>query len=84
MRCSSRGREAPAVAGRDVAAVDPDLEIVAASAGMDLEPARERRVGRLVAAVGGEDPSPAERVDDQRARRRRRGRCGRVVAACAR
>ena len=57
--------EAPAVAGRDVAAVDPDLEVVRAALGMDLEPARERRVGRLVAAVGGEDPPPAERVDDQ-------------------
>ena len=32
---------------------------------VDLEPAAERRVGRLVAALG-EHPSPAERVDDQR------------------
>ena len=33
---------------------------------VNLEPARERRVGGLIAAVRGEDPPPAERVDDQR------------------
>src|SRR5207342_3596910 len=33
-------REAPAVAGRDVAAVDPYLEVVARAVGVDLEPAR--------------------------------------------
>jgi hypothetical protein len=31
--------EAPAVAGRDIAPVDPDLEIVRVARGMDLEPA---------------------------------------------
>ena len=66
------GGEAPAVAGGDDAALDPDLEVVAAAAGMDLEAARERRVGRLVAVV--EDPAPAERVDDQRRLDGRRGR----------
>jgi hypothetical protein len=60
------GGEAPAVAGGHVVAVDPDLEVVAGALRVDLEPARERRVGGLVAAVGGEDPPPAERVDDQR------------------
>ena len=74
IRSSSRGGEGPAVAGGDVAAVDPDLEVLAAAAGVDLEPARERRVGRLVAVAGGEHPAPAERVDDERRRERRRGR----------
>ena len=60
------GREAPAVAGGDVVAVDPDLELVRRSPRMNLEPAGQRRVGRLEAAVPGEDPPPAERVDDER------------------
>jgi len=59
------GREAPAVARRDVAAVDPDLEVLGAAGRVHLEPARERRVGRLVAGGPGEHPAPAERVDDQ-------------------
>ncbi len=58
------GRERPAVSGRDVAAVDPDLEVVAAALRMDLEAARKGRVRWLV-PVGGEDSLPAERVDDQ-------------------
>ena len=62
------GRERPAVAGGHVAAVDPDLHLLAGAAGMDLEPARERGVGRLVAVAVGEDPPPAERVDDEAAR----------------
>ena len=41
-------REAPAVARRDDRPVDPDREVVAAVVRMDLEAARERRVGRLV------------------------------------
>ena len=49
-RISSCGGEAPAVAGRHDRAVDPDLELAARSAGMHLEPARERGVGRLVSA----------------------------------
>src|SRR6476619_5333635 len=62
------GWKAPAVAGRDVAAVDPDFEVVRAALGMDLEPPGERGVGRLVAAIGGQDPPPAERVHDQMGR----------------
>ena len=60
------GREAPAVSGGNDSALDPELEVRAGAAGMDLETARERRVGRLVAVA--EDPAPAERVDDQRGR----------------
>ena len=62
------GRERPPVAGGDVAAVDPDLEVLAAAARVDLEAARERRVGRLVAVAAGEHAAPAERVDDERRR----------------
>ena len=62
------GRERPAVAGGDVAAVDPDLEVLAAAVRVHLEPARERRVGRLEAVAGGEHAAPAERVDDERRR----------------
>ena len=60
------GGEAPAVAGGHVAAVDPDLEVLAAALGVDLEAARERRVGRLVAVAVGQHAAPAERVDDER------------------
>ena len=35
--------------GRDVAAIDPDLELVGGAAGVHLEPSRKRSVGRLVA-----------------------------------
>ena len=59
-------RGAPPVSGGDVAAVDPDLQVIRAAVRVNLEPARERRVGGLIAAVRGEDPPPAERVDDQR------------------
>src|SRR5215207_7879120 len=62
------GGEAPAVARRHVAAVDPDLEVVAGAAGVDLEAPREGGIRGLVAAVGSEDPAPAERVHDQRRR----------------
>ena len=61
------GREGPAVAGGHVAAVDPDLEIVAGAGRMHLEPARERRVGRLIARRGEHAP-PAERIDHERRR----------------
>ncbi len=60
-------RERPAVSGRHVAAVDPDLEIVARPGRMDLEPARERGIGRLVAGRG-QHATPAERVDHERSR----------------
>jgi len=59
------GREGPTVAGRDVAAVDPDLQVLAGALGVDLQPARERRVGRLVAVARGQHAPPAERVDDE-------------------
>ena len=65
IRSSSLGREGPAVAGGHVAAVDPDLHLLAGAAGVDLEPAGERRVGRLVAVAVGEDAPPPERVDDE-------------------
>ena len=58
-------RERPAVAGADHALVDPDLEVLAAAAGMHLQPARETRVRGLDPA-GAEDPLPSQRVDDQR------------------
>ena len=60
------GRKRPAVAGRDVAAVDPDLHLLATAARVDLEPARERGVRRLVDVAAGEHAPPAESVDDQR------------------
>ena len=60
------GGEGPAVAGGDVPAVDPDLEVLAAARRVDLEAARERRVGGLVAVAAGQHAAPAERVDDQR------------------
>ena len=43
--------EAPPVAGGHDRAVDPDRQVVGASVRMHLQPARERRVRRLVAAV---------------------------------
>ena len=51
-------------------AVDPDVEVgvAAARVGMDLEPARDRRLGRLHVRPGAEDAAPAERVDDRAAR----------------
>jgi hypothetical protein len=58
------GGKAPAVAGRHVAAVDPDLHLVAGAPGVHLEAARQGRVGRLVAAA--EQSPPAERVDHDR------------------
>ena len=58
--------EAPAVAGGHVAAVDPDLQVLRPAVRVHFEPARQRRVGRLVDAVGGENAPPAERVDDER------------------
>ena len=57
------GGEGPAVAGGHVAAVDPDLEVLAAARRVDLEPARERR-------VGGWKPSPWPAPAASRARRR--------------
>src|SRR4051812_44324393 len=54
------GREAPAVTGRYVAAVDPDLEVRALAMRVHLEPARERRIRRLVDAVTREHAAPAE------------------------
>ena len=75
--------ERPAVAGGHVAAVDPDLEIVAGPGRVDLEAARERRIGRLVAAGGetrrhpsasttsGAETLAAVRADDARGARPR-------------
>ena len=72
--CVAR-REAPAVAGGHVAAVDPDLEIVRAAVGVHLEAARERRVRGLVARP--RRGSAASRGRPRSAGpRRRRGPCG--------
>jgi hypothetical protein len=60
------GGEAPAVARGHVGAVDPELEVAARPMRVHLEPARERRLGRLVVVVGAENTAPAERVHDQR------------------
>ena len=57
--------EGPSVPGGHVAAVDPELHLLAAAAGVDLQPSRERGVGRLVAVAVGEDAPPPERVDDE-------------------
>ena len=60
------GGEAPAVARRHDLAVDPDRQVVVGAVGVDLQPARQRRVRRLVARVGGQVAAPAQRVHDQR------------------
>ena len=62
------GGHRPGVAVADQRAVDPDVEVgvAAARVGMDLEPARDRRLGRLHVRPGAEHAAPAERVDDQR------------------
>ena len=60
------GGEAPAVAGADVARVDPQLHLLAAARRVHLEAAREPRVRRLDRRRVGEHAPPAERVDDQR------------------
>ena len=58
----------PGVAAADQRAVDPDVEVrvAAARVGVDLEPARDQRLGRLHVRSRPEDAAPAERVDDQR------------------
>jgi hypothetical protein len=60
------GGHPPAVAAAHERALDPDVEGVAVALGVrvDLEPAAERRVGRLVVGLG-QDPPPAHRVDDE-------------------
>jgi hypothetical protein len=58
--------ERPAVTGAEVALGDPQLEVRAGALRVDLQPAAERGVRRLEVVAGGEDPAPAERVDDQR------------------
>src|SRR3954454_19029742 len=60
------GREAPAVAGRYVAAVDPDLEARARAMRVHLEPPRERRIRGRVNTVSREDAAPAEGVNHER------------------
>ena len=60
------GGERPAVALRDVARVEPQLEVVAAAVRVDLEAAGEEGLGRLDVRAGAEDAPPAERVDDER------------------
>src|SRR4051794_39510758 len=60
------GRERPSVAGGDVAAVDPDLQVLAFALGVDLEPARERRVGGVGALAPGQHPAPSPRGGRER------------------
>ena len=60
------GGKRPRVARADVLRVDPQLEVVAAGVRVDLQPARQARLGRLDVRARAEDPPPAERVDDQR------------------
>src|SRR5215204_2884768 len=59
--------ERPAVSRADHALVDPDLELLAGPGRMHLQPAGERRVGRLHELTA-EVALPAEGVDDQRRR----------------
>ena len=59
-------REAPRVAGADIGGVDPELQILAAPARMDLQAAREAGVGRLDRRGVGKHAPPAESVDDER------------------
>ena len=56
----------PRVAAPDQRAVDPDVEVDAAALGVDLEAARDARLGRLDVGARAEHAAPAERVDDQR------------------
>ncbi len=67
MRDFLAGGDAPAVAAAHERALDPDVQRVAfpACVGMHLEPARERRLGRLELGCRQDSP-PAERVDDER------------------
>ena len=60
-------RHPPGEPARRQRAVDPDVQRAVARVGVrvDLQPAAQRRVGRLV-AVARQHPAPAERVDDQR------------------
>ena len=61
------GREAPAVAGGHVASGRSTAPGPRAAAdGMDLQPARQARLGRLDVVAGAEHAAPAEAVDDQR------------------
>ncbi len=61
----TRGGKAPPVAGGHVPPVDPHLEVIPGAMRMDLEPARQERVGRLDVAAPAEHPPPAKPVDDQ-------------------
>jgi len=60
------GRERPRVAALDVLRIDPQLEVGSGRVGVDLQAAREPRVGRLDVGSGGKDPPPAHGVDDER------------------
>src|ERR1044071_9360918 len=65
----SRGGHGPGVAVADYGAIDPDVEVPAAwIVRVDLQAARDPRLGRLTAPPGPRAPPPAERVDDQRGR----------------
>ena len=70
-------RERPAVAGRDVAAVEPQLEVVAGAVRMDLQPARQRRPPAAARSHRPRAPAASRARPRSRARARRRGRCGR-------
>ena len=68
--------ERPAVARAHVALVDPQLEVLGLTAGVDLQPAREQRLGRLDVVLARRARGASRARRPAAARRRRRGRCG--------
>ena len=71
------GGEAPRVPRAHVGGVEPQLEVVAGGRRVDLEAARQPRLGGWIGRPAAEHAAPAERVDDERRASGRRGRCGR-------
>src|ERR1700733_2632677 len=57
--------EAPAIAGADIASIDPQLHLLAGALGVDLQAARESSVWWLDRRAVREDSPPAEPVDDK-------------------
>ena len=69
-------REGPPVAGGDVAAVEPQLEVGAAAVGVDLQAAGEVGLGGLDGFARAQHPAPAQTVHDQGSASGPRGPCG--------
>ena len=79
------GREAPAVAGGHVGAVDPDLHVRRrAPGGCTSSPRESSASGGWIVVAGAEHAPPAERVDDQRRADLAAVGAGRVVRRCGR